>query len=100
MTADQLRALERAHADWELDESFGQSARELQLINAVPLLIADNRRLEHAARYDPFEVYEVRTQIDQKVYVSGTIDEIARAAFHAGYARAIEDTTGVREEGA
>ncbi len=57
-------------------------ARKRLLQDALYLL----RQLKRA-KYDPDEMYEVRVQVDQKVCVMGTIDEIVRAAFQEGYDR-------------
>ena len=55
----------------------------------VELLIATRAALESAR--DPDEVWEVRVQIDQKVFTRGSVPEMVRQAFHEGYARALDD---------
>jgi predicted glycosyl hydrolase (DUF1957 family) len=45
-----------------------------------------------AYEVDPKEFYQIQVQIDHKVNVQGTRDEIVRAVWHDGYARACEDT--------
>lgn len=69
-----------------LQIAASEIARRRLLQDALRLLREVKR-----AKYDPSEVYEVRVQIDQKIYVSGSIEEIARSAFQEGYERGKPD---------
>jgi DUF917 family protein len=110
-----LEALENAKYPWHMDErvarriceaEFGADevppTMQVTILQTAAASLAQQHvghyakallnTLQEKKRLDPDEVHEVRVMIDQNVYVSGSVEDIVRTAFQAGYQRGKTDT--------
>ena len=90
MTNLQLKNLAIKTADRFYGDPGGQGYDDFVVCVLDALTIAvESERRDH----DPKEVHEIRVQIDQKLYVSGSLEDMVKEAFQEGYKRAGEDGT-------